>query len=607
MNSVRTFLSRHIPAFLTVLSVLLFLYVALRAYLVSLTHDECYTYLQYVRKTWNIASKIDYTNNHLLNTWFMKISSVLLGNSEFALRFPNLLFFAIYLFFGTKLILKLKNPLISFSGWILINCNPFMLDFFALARGYGISLGLLMISLYGLHQWITKDSGTRNTLMVLIPVCVAILANLTFVNVVIGFSVTLILCVLFYDRFDFLKEIKSNPRYKIILFITIISATTCFFAIRKIFKLKEHGNFDFGGITNIWDSTVLSLIGASLYKTFPLNDTIKGLILFFLAVISVLTILLFIRFITKKINALDLFTMALFLILIQCLGAIFLQHRIFEVPFAVDRAVIYLIPLSALYYVFVINGFKINLIRDSMILLPAIFALVIFILSANLTHTFLWRFDHNTKSIVKELGENPTTDPGLRSVMVGVHPIYWPSYNYYRLKYNFLQLNPAINNDDLKNKNYHFCLLSEDWKSGKLIKGERSGGFIAVRNRHLSNSGQEEKIFGGKEDRPFSSVLRDTVIIDSEYLLACYQCDIKTTTPQKDALIVLSVKRKEQLIFYKTIDIQEYKTGNGNWAPAVFSAFLPDSLKRGDEVEGYVWSKHKAEILIKNMNLTLFK
>lgn len=606
LNSINSFLSRRITTILVLLSVLLFLYVALRAYLLSFTHDECYSYLIYVRKTWSIASKIDYTNNHLLNTWLMKISNILFGNTEFALRLPNLLFFAVYLFFGTRLILKLKYPLLAFSGWVLLNSNPFMLDFFSMARGYGISLGLLMISTYGLYNWITKDCGTRNTLMILVPICLSILANLTFINLVISFSVTLILAAFFINRFHFSGENKSPARYKIILLITGVFATTCFFTIRKIFKLREHGNFDFGGNTNIWDGTILSLIGASLYKVIPLNAAVKVFTIILFTAASIFTILLLIKFLSRHADAQDFFTATLFLIFIQCLVAIFLQHSLFKIPYAVDRAVIYLIPMFALLYVFLLNGHKKYLIRNIMVILPVVFALVLLFFSLNITHIFLWKYDHNTKSIVKELGENTEADPVLKTVMVGVSPLYWPSYNYYRLKYNSLQLNPAINNDDLNNKNYQYYLQPENWSSAKLVEGMQNRDFVVTRNIHYNQSEKETEIFGGKEGRPFSSVLKDTVKKDSEYILASYQCEIKTDSPQNDGLIVLSVKRKDELFFYKTIDIQEYNTGNKKWTTALFSAFLPDTLKTGDIVEGYVWSKHKDEISIKNMSLTLF-
>ena len=608
MNPVNRLLSRYIPSFLTFLAVLLFLYVALRAYLLSFTHDECYSYLQYVRKTWIVASTLDYTNNHLLNTWLMKISSTLFGNSEFALRLPNLLFFAIYLFFGTKLMLKLKYPLLSFSGWILLSCNPFMLDFFSLARGYGISMGLLMISSYGLYNWITKDYGIKNTLMAILPLCIAILANLTFVNLVISFSITLVLAAFFYNRFRISFENKSLSRSKIILLITGISVTTCFFAIHKIFNLREHGNFDFGGTVSMWGSTIMSLIGSSLYRVIHLNNIIKGFIIFLLTATSIMTIHLLIRLLSKKnTDAQDFFIATLFLIFIQCLCAIFFQHKLFKIPYAVDRAVLYLIPLFVLLYVFAVNSCINRLIRNILTILPVIFTVLLFVLSLNFTHTFLWEYDHNTKNVVKELGKKVQADSALASVMVGVSPIYWPSYNYYRLKYNFLQLNPASQNDDFKNKNYQYCLFSEDWSSAKLTEGKENGNFISVRNKSISKSDVEPEIIGGKDRRAYSSVLSDTIKNDSEYILASYRCEIKTPSPQKDALVILSVKRKDELIFWKNMSVQEYNTGQGDWTTTVFSFILPDTLKTGDEVAGYIWSKRKYEISIREMNLNLLK
>jgi len=70
----------------------------------SITYDEAYSYLEFARRDFWVPPEFNYmaANNHLLNTWLMKISVSLFGLSEFSLRLPNLLFHLVYLFFSYR-------------------------------------------------------------------------------------------------------------------------------------------------------------------------------------------------------------------------------------------------------------------------------------------------------------------------------------------------------------------------------------------------------------------------------------------------------------------------------------------------------------------------
>ena len=81
------------------LGALLFSYVFTKANMASFTHDESFTYLNYPHQSFiDIISFNDwYTNNHILNSLFIKYSEQLFGNSELALRLPNLLLLLVYM------------------------------------------------------------------------------------------------------------------------------------------------------------------------------------------------------------------------------------------------------------------------------------------------------------------------------------------------------------------------------------------------------------------------------------------------------------------------------------------------------------------------------
>lgn len=123
---------------------LLFIYVVIRANNLSFTHDESLSYAI----LFDNPMAIQTANNHILNTLFMWLSSLFFGNSEIALRLPNILSFGLYLYASFVIFKETKNAWLMALGSCLILLNPFLIDYFSLARGYGISLGCMMLSLY---------------------------------------------------------------------------------------------------------------------------------------------------------------------------------------------------------------------------------------------------------------------------------------------------------------------------------------------------------------------------------------------------------------------------------------------------------------------------
>src|ERR1041384_8080773 len=86
-------------------AIFLFIYIIIRAKVISLTWDEANTFWEYVRTPHWFTQDFNYmsANNHLLNTWLMKFSVGLFGESEFALRLPNVLAGGVFLVAAMKL------------------------------------------------------------------------------------------------------------------------------------------------------------------------------------------------------------------------------------------------------------------------------------------------------------------------------------------------------------------------------------------------------------------------------------------------------------------------------------------------------------------------
>ena len=126
------------------------------------THDESFSYVYHVGAS--VQAIVQYnigvapSNNHLLNTLLMKLAAAVFGVSELALRSPNLLAQWMYLLASFLILRRLSHPIVMLAGFIILNTNPLALDYFALARGYGLSLGFILLSLY----FCTRHQASRS-------------------------------------------------------------------------------------------------------------------------------------------------------------------------------------------------------------------------------------------------------------------------------------------------------------------------------------------------------------------------------------------------------------------------------------------------------------
>ncbi len=173
------------------LSLFLFAYVAVRAARLAFTYDEATTYLDTIASGPLAAFAFDSANNHFLNSLLTKLFS-LAGSSEFILRLPNLLAFAVYLLFSFLILDKfVKRPASVLAGFILLVANPYTLDFFSLCRGYGLSLAFLMASLcflfYFRERAVHREAGAHRYLSrSLAAGFLAALSNFTLLDLYLG-------------------------------------------------------------------------------------------------------------------------------------------------------------------------------------------------------------------------------------------------------------------------------------------------------------------------------------------------------------------------------------------------------------------------------------
>jgi hypothetical protein len=119
------------------------LWALARAATQSITIDEADTYLVWVARPnpshWEAAS-----NNHVLNSLLMRLTTGLFGVSHLSVRAPALLGAALYVVMAWSLCRLLTSALaIQWPLFVAMVVNPFVFDHLVAARGYALALGFL--------------------------------------------------------------------------------------------------------------------------------------------------------------------------------------------------------------------------------------------------------------------------------------------------------------------------------------------------------------------------------------------------------------------------------------------------------------------------------
>jgi hypothetical protein len=137
-------------------ALLLFVVVYKTIYL-PIIHDEKATALFYPQnRVWQIMMYTDnWPNNHILNTLLIKAEEHLLGYEPWMIRLHSViafvLFYVIVWLMGVRYFAK--SAVLFCLPFFIIFCNPYLLDFYGLARGYALANALMVCSIYTLLRF----------------------------------------------------------------------------------------------------------------------------------------------------------------------------------------------------------------------------------------------------------------------------------------------------------------------------------------------------------------------------------------------------------------------------------------------------------------------
>ncbi len=431
--SMRQLKEKPLLALLFALSLALLLYTGYRAACLSMTHDESVSYLWF--KDLNVGSCFydeacwPSANNHLLNTFLFQVFTNIFGISELTIRLPNVTAHAVYLLCSTLLLLKAtERSWLILSGFIMININPYLLDFFSLARGYGICAGLTMASIFFYMSYISEQRF-RGLIFTYIAAFSAVLANFVALNFLASLiASTVILSTIRYLR----NETKFSLLLKETSIPLITASILAFLLYRPIQFLQGGGEFAYGAPQ--LSGTFVSLTRNTLYDAAYLGVVTVDFFFWIFVIAVIAAIFGGVHSYLKKpeeswrIN----YLFATLLFLFGCLVMLF-QRWLLGSDFLIDRKALLFVPVCAVLFFYFLYWMRNKKVIPYVALLLSVSLSYHFFRTMNFTKTLEWWYDKETKAMMNYMS---TVEPGrTEPIKLGLSWHFQPSSQFYHKLY----------------------------------------------------------------------------------------------------------------------------------------------------------------------------
>jgi hypothetical protein len=476
---------------LTILSgIILIGYTSYRAFEVPITHDEAQTYKMLEGRTFIDIMNYSIPEDHMLNTLLIKALTNNLGNYEWVIRLPNLFGHLLYLLFSFLILWRFGKREFLFPAFLLLNVNPYLLDFFSCARGYGLSTSLMLPSIYFMLEYLRKYFPVYLVLAYLFAV-LAVITLVTLLNyyLVLSAITSLMIIIGLYVKPRSQKSIIYS-----ILGLIIIMLSSYFlyqYLHSALQRLSERSFIKHNLFFNFYEGTIRTISFRSIY-TKDSGHLVTIISYSIIASYLISLIYLGIEAIKKKCVVLYKTTFILFLVGIAVAISVTFQFEIFQIKFPSDRAALFFIPIFMLLIVFLL--FDLN--DNKLLKIPSLLILILFtalvsynaIKHCNLKYYVDWDYDMAGKEMLNDIHRSISKTDGNKNINLGTFWIFEPSANYYRISRNLKWLN-EVSRDSFKEKPFDFYYLRAsdtlgmNFNSSDIIKIYPQIGTMLIRRR----------------------------------------------------------------------------------------------------------------------------
>lgn len=605
----------------TTLGFVLMCYLVLRAYYIPLVHDEASTFFHYIHtgKFMPAEGGLD-ANNHFLNSFLTYLFYHLFGSGELSLRLANLIFFPVFFIFWFKLSELLSNRLIK---WIFLLAGLFahnFIEFFALSRGYGMSMALLTGSLW---YFIKGFNEGRKVLLLAGTLCLflALYANLSLLNT--GILVTCLIFVYWNIQYKYVpigywnlpiayKKKNTNIRWSI--FLILLCAAAIVLASLRLFEMRAAGNLYYGSGEGFWIVTVRSLKKMLL----DTHHRLPSAFIAFLVTFCSLGILFLILKSKDKLRSLlkPEFVFP-FLLGGNICGAILL-HKLFGVNYAEDRVGLYFLPLLIGSVCFVADGLVKQFHQKLLVLtcFPLLFFPVHFITKVNFSCSSLWSYEniphrfYDKIAMYMKSGAAPPSMAGYR-----MRELPWAYQNFrhggkagiicYTKFPEYVSDFQIVVASAMGNWKKYYERIDYDKHSDLSLLKRKTflSKKIAFENRGISTKHvTAREYFSLLENFKLDTLTRTNLYIESQFTFQSWQ------KPFAGWLVIVINDKNNNMLRYERIQFNWLKTNwNGSDTCFIKGLQLPALPPEAHTLMCYVWNKDKAAFKLTNGSCKVYR
>ncbi len=387
---------------LYLLGLALWIYAAMRAWMLPITHDEASTMLNHVPR--QVIDMIFYIkdstpNNHVLNTLLIKTITGILGTDHFTARIPALLGGAAYLWasVGISQRISVAAPVRWFT-FVILTCNPYLLEFFGLARGYALSVGLMLFAIErAMHYFDTKN---RNALVwTAVLALLSVEANFTLFNVYVPLF-------LLISTVIFMEQSTWTARWQTIKPLVVGAVVLAVLSYKPMTSMAGDGQLVFWGQGGFFEASIVDLMRCSTDNYPILGENTKTKFAY-LALLFTLACwwMLFTRYRGRIRTFYKDPTVFFSLLFIGTVMVNFALFFLFKVPFVNGRTALFFLALFALQmasagaWLWETYGKA----ASAYLVILALLALSNLIRLASLSKNIEWWFDIHTFKVVEYL------------------------------------------------------------------------------------------------------------------------------------------------------------------------------------------------------------
>ena len=598
-----------------ILACLLFAYVVVRADRIPITWDEAYNYLEFTRKGMLLPFshfRMMAANNHYLNSWLTWLTTAVFGVSEISLRLPALLAHGLFLYCTARLCRELPSPPLRLSAFVVLNANPYVLDFFSLSRGYALGFGLMAASLWYLYRFFQADRRPTDSLKSLGLAILAVSAHLTLIDFLVSLTLVIVLATILDAPVGpgLARRVAYGLRVNAAGLVMVgVSLVPALFVIRK---LRNADALFYGGSTGFWHDTFLGILNATLYgKEYPpsVSSLLGGLLLVLMAIALWVSARSFVR----PAQARDRYLPALVFLVCSCALTSVAQHDLLGVLYLKSRTGVYLLILTTFMVVALADTLARKRARWGDWLVPAAVVVMAHLLNClNLTYVLEWRVGADVKRMLADVAAaKGAGSGGGRTTTLGIGLDLEAPINFYRLVNGLTWLNVADRRLKFHPLSDFYLYGEEDWRAVNADSFAVLQTYPVTDSRllrrkhpvaHFDVLADEREDFDAAHGNTRSGLTDErhrwsgrigytpdlTHVAAARSLVAVRAMIWMQSLRNARAQLVIAFDRNRQAYSRQTMTVRDDARRARTWFPVNLTGVVPPDARQGDRVSVYL-------------------